>query len=78
MVLDPVPDELKDLKEFKKVMISKKILIKKIAVMHGKGGFFKIKGSTCNIPIETANICMFLTSSFIHYISGTYLFEILQ
>ena len=24
--------------------------------MHGKGEFVKIKGSICNIPIETANI----------------------
>ena len=28
--------------------------------MHGKGEFFKIKGSICNIPIETANICNIL------------------
>ena len=25
--------------------------------MHGKGEFGKIKGSICNIPIETAIIC---------------------
>ena len=25
--------------------------------MHGKGEFAKIKGSICNIPIETANAC---------------------
>ena len=28
--------------------------------MHGKGEFVKIKGSICNIPIETANICNIL------------------
>ena len=28
--------------------------------MHGKGEFAKIKGSICNIPIETAIICNIL------------------
>ena len=28
--------------------------------MHGKGEFGKIKGSICNILIETANICNIL------------------
>ena len=27
-----------------------------IALMHGKGGLAKIKGSTCNISIKAANI----------------------
>ena len=29
--------------------------------MRGKGEFAKIKGSICNIPIETANICNILS-----------------
>ena len=29
-------------------------------VIHGKGGFSKIKGSTCNIPIEAENMCNIL------------------
>ena len=57
MVVDPIPSEVKDFKKLEKVSISKIILFKKIAMMHGKGEFSKIKGSICNIPIETANVC---------------------
>ena len=28
--------------------------------MHGKGEFSKIKGSICNVPIETADVCNIL------------------
>ena len=28
--------------------------------MHGKGEFSKIKGSICNVPIETTNVCNIL------------------
>ena len=58
--LDPIPDELKDLKKLVNVLISKRILFKKIAIMHGNGEFFKIKGSICNIPAEAGNICNLL------------------
>ena len=37
----------------KKALISKRILFKKIAIMHGEGEFSKIKGSICNIYFET-------------------------
>ena len=37
MALDPIPDELQDLKKIEKVLISKRILFKKIPIMHGKG-----------------------------------------
>ena len=60
LVLDPIPDELKDLKKLE-VLISKRVLFKKIAVLCGKGGFSKIKGSICNVPIEAAKICNILT-----------------
>ena len=60
MVLDPIPNELKGLKKLEKVLISKRILFKKIAIMHGKGEFSKIKRSICNIPIEAVNICNIL------------------
>ena len=56
MVLDPIPDELKDLKKIEKVSISNRILFKKIAIMYGKGEFCKIKASNCHIAIETENI----------------------
>ena len=58
--LDPISDELKYLKKLEKDLISKRIIFKKIAIMHGKGEFAKIRGSICNIPIETANICNIL------------------
>ena len=40
-----------------KVLIYKRILFKKIAIMHGIAVFSKIKGNICNIPIEASNIC---------------------
>ena len=58
--LDSIPDELKDLKKLEKILISKRIIFKKIAIMHRKGEFAKIKGSICNISIETANTCNIL------------------
>ena len=36
MAVNPIPSELKDFKKFKKVLISKRILFKKIVIMHGK------------------------------------------
>ena len=46
MEIDPIPYELKDLKCFKKKkLISKIILFKKIAIMHGKEKFSKNKGT---------------------------------
>ena len=52
MAFDPIPDQLKYFKKLEKVLSSKRILFKKIATMHGKGEFSKIKGGICNIPIE--------------------------
>ena len=60
MALSPIPAILKDLKKLEKVLISKRILSKKIAITHGKGEFSKIKGSICNIPIEVENVCNIL------------------
>ena len=56
MAQDLMPDELRDLEELENALISKRILFKKIATTHRKSEFSKIKGSTCNIPIETANM----------------------
>ena len=58
MTLDP--DELKDLTKLEKVLISKKILFKKIRIIQGKREFSKIKGNICNILRETTNICNIL------------------
>ena len=40
-----------------------KSFIQKFVIMHGKGEFAKIKGSICNVPIETSNICKMLPSN---------------
>ena len=50
MVLDPIPDELKDLKKLGKVLISKIILFKKIIILGKEELFLKNKGSIFNIP----------------------------
>ena len=60
MVLDLIPDELKDFKKTEKVLIAKIILFKKIAIMHGKGELFKIKESVYTISIEATNKCNIL------------------
>ena len=54
---DHIPDELKDLEKLEKVVISKRIFFKKIAIVHGKGEFSKIKWIIYNIAIEVAHIC---------------------
>ena len=60
MAVDPIQVELKDFNKLEKVRISKRTLFKKTAIMHGKGEFAKIKGSICNVRIETANVCNIL------------------
>ena len=59
MGLDSIPDELTDLKELEKILISKRIMFKNTTIMHGKGDFSKIKESICNIPIDASNIPTF-------------------
>ena len=48
------------LNKLEKVIISKGILLKKIAIIHGKGEFSKINGSIWNVPIKAANIWIIL------------------
>ena len=43
MSLHPIPDELKDLKNFLKILISKKIIFKKIAIIHGNSNLQKLR-----------------------------------
>ena len=51
MALDPILDELKELKKNrKKVRISKRILFKKISVMHEKGEFLKLREAFTTFP----------------------------
>ena len=60
LVLDSIPNDFKDLKKLEKVLISERILFKKIAIIHGKAEFSKIKGRFANIPVEAENICNIL------------------
>ena len=60
MILHPIPDGLKHLKKLEIISISKRIIFKKIAIMHVKEEFAKIKGIICNIPIAAVNICNIL------------------
>ena len=59
-VLDPIADALRHLRKLEKVLISKRLLFKKIAIMHGKGELSKIKENICNIPVEAVIICNIL------------------
>ena len=49
------PDELKNLNILERVLISQRILFKKVVIMP-KGQFPKFKGAIYNIPIETMGI----------------------
>ena len=59
MVLDPITDELQDLKKLEKVLISKRILFKEIALMYGKDEFFKKRLRHSH---KARNICNILPS----------------
>ena len=54
--VEVAPKLLQNLRKLEKVLISKRILFKKVAVMHGKDEFAKIKGNICNIPVETDTV----------------------
>ena len=47
-----IPEVLSDLNRLEKVLISRRILFKKVTIMP-KGKFPKMKGSICNVPIDT-------------------------
>ena len=49
------PDILIDLNRLERVLISKKILFKKVTIMP-KDSFPKLKCSLCNVPIDVAGI----------------------
>ena len=55
--VEAAPKVLQDLRRLEKVLISRRILFKKIAIIHGKGEFSKIKGSIYNVPIATESVC---------------------
>ena len=46
-----VPCELKNLNRLERVLISRRLLFKKVTIIP-KGCFPKLKGAICNIPVE--------------------------
>ena len=55
--VEVAPKQLQNLRKLEKVLISKRILFKKVAIMHGKGEFAKIKRNISNIPVDTDTVC---------------------
>ena len=53
--VDDLPAEFRALRRLEKILISRRILFKKIAIMP-KGQFPKLKGSICNVPIDVEDI----------------------
>lgn len=59
MYVDDIPTELESLKKLEQILIAKRIVFEKIAVMH-KGQQRKIKGAICNVPVECDQTCNIL------------------
>ena len=49
------PDDLANLNRLEKTIISRRVLFKKVTIML-KGQMPKLKGSICNIPIDTSDV----------------------
>ena len=49
------PDDMANLNRLEKAIISRRILFKKVTIMP-KGQMPKIKGSICNVPIDTVTV----------------------
>lgn len=47
----PLPDHLNNIHKLERVLVSKRLLFKKITIM-SKGQTPKIKGNICNVPVE--------------------------
>ena len=60
MLIQVMPEQSSHLKRLERILVSQRILFKKVLIMHGKEEFAKIMGSICNIPIEKSNICKVL------------------
>ena len=60
MFIQVIPEQLSHLKRLEKILVSQRILFKKVLIMHRKGEFAKIKCSICNVPIKKSNICKVL------------------
>ena len=53
------PNEISCLRKLEKVIISKRLLFKKIVIMP-KGQAPKLKGAICNVPLQADNVCNIL------------------
>ena len=54
-----MPIEINDLRKLEKVIISKRILFKKVVIMP-KGQAPKLKGAICNVPLDADDVCNML------------------
>ena len=50
------PQNLPDINRLEKVLISKRLLFKKVVIMP-KGNSPKIKGAICNVPVDAEDVC---------------------
>ena len=55
--VEVAPKLLQNLRKLEKVLISKRVLFKKVSILLRKGEFANIKGKICNTPVETETAC---------------------
>ena len=55
--VEVAPKQRQNLRKLEKALLSQRILVKKVPIIHGKLEFTKIKGNICNIPVETDTGC---------------------
>ena len=60
--VDELPTDLKNIRRLERVLVSKRLLFKKITIMP-KGQAPKVKGSICNVPIHVVDTCNSLPRS---------------
>jgi len=68
-----LPESISTLRRLEKVIIAKRILFKRVAIMP-KGQCPKIKGSICNVPIKADEISNVLPDAFIFSLSKKFFF----
>ena len=50
-----LPKDYPDIRKLEKVLVAKRLLFKKITIIP-KGQFSKVKGATCNVPIDNVDV----------------------
>ena len=58
-MVDEIPSELRSLEKLEQILIAQRIVFEKIVVMP-KGQQRKIKGSICNVPVDSDQTCSVL------------------